>query len=101
MPPRAKASAGCCANRCCSCADPALASRAMAGPAPTDPSAPARYTCEQYLGLVASGALNPDDDVELLEGVIVAMSPSNLPYEAGIFRDLRGGRVSRVLDREP
>lgn len=60
--------------------------RQMAGPAPTDPSAPARYTCEQYLGLVADGVLTPDDDVELLEGVIVAMSPSNLPHEAGLRR---------------
>jgi Uma2 family endonuclease len=58
----------------------------MARPAPADPSAPARYTCEQYLGLVASGVLTPDDDVELLEGVIVAMSPSNLPHDAGVRR---------------
>jgi Uma2 family endonuclease len=58
----------------------------MARPAPTDPSAPARYTCEQYLGLVAAGVLAPDDDVELLEGVIVAMSPSNLPHDAGVRR---------------
>jgi Uma2 family endonuclease len=65
----------------------------MARPAPADPSAPARYTCEQYLGLVADGVLTPDDKVELLEGVIVAMPPSNLPHDAGV------GRVSIALFR--
>ena len=43
------------------------------------PSAPAeaRYTAARYFALVDEGVLGPDDRVELLEGVIVAMSPQN------------------------
>ena len=58
----------------------------MAHPAPTDPAAPARWTVEQYLRLVDDGVLGPDDKVELLEGVIVAMAPANLPHDAGVVR---------------
>jgi len=36
-----------------------------------------RYTTDQYFRLVETGALTPEDHVELLEGVIVAMSPQN------------------------
>jgi len=44
-------------------------------PAPTLPGAPAgRYSAEQYLRLVDDGVLGPDDRVELLEGVVVAMA---------------------------
>ncbi len=57
----------------------------MAHPAPTDPVAPARWTTEHYLRLVDEGVLGPDDKVELLEGVIVAM-PSNTAHEAGVVR---------------
>jgi Uma2 family endonuclease len=56
----------------------------MAEPALPDPVAPERWTAEQYLRLVDDGVLGPDDDVELLEGVIVSMSPSNVAHEAGI-----------------
>ncbi len=42
----------------------------------------AGYTYEQYLGLVELGLLNEADRVELLDGVIVAKSPSN-PRHAG------------------
>ena len=49
----------------------------MAHPAPADPAAPARWTTEQFLHLVDEGVLGPDDKLELLEGVIVAMAPSN------------------------
>jgi Uma2 family endonuclease len=51
----------------------------MAAPAYTEP----RYTCEDYFGLVAAGLVRPDDRIELLEGVIVAMSPQN-PLHAAI-----------------
>jgi Uma2 family endonuclease len=44
------------------------------------------YTYEQYFGLVESGLLSEDDPVELLDGVIVAKSPSNPPHAAGVWR---------------
>jgi Uma2 family endonuclease len=48
------------------------------------PAAPAesRYTTEAYFDLIAAGIVRPDDRVELLEGVIVAMSPQNPPHAA-------------------
>ena len=46
---------------------------AMAHPAP----AASRCTSEEFFELVARGVLAPDDRVELLEGVIVAMAPQN------------------------
>src|SRR2546428_9465223 len=58
----------------------------MLPPAPTDPAAPARWTTEHYLRLVDEGVLGPDDKVELLEGVIVAMAPSNARHASGIVR---------------
>lgn len=39
-----------------------------------------RITREYYWRLVADGVIGPDDRVELLEGVIVAMSPQNPPH---------------------
>src|SRR3989442_14440797 len=45
----------------------------MAHPAP----AASRCTSEEFFELVARGVLAPDDRVELLEGVIVAMAPQN------------------------
>jgi Uma2 family endonuclease len=58
----------------------------MIHPAPIDPVAPARWTAEQYMALVDEGVLGPDDRVELLEGVIVAMAPQNVPHAAGVSR---------------
>lgn len=43
-----------------------------------------RYTVDEYFGLVAGGLLHPDDRVELLEGVIVAMAPQNPPHAGTI-----------------
>jgi Uma2 family endonuclease len=43
-------------------------------------------TVERYLGLVEAGVLSEDDRVELLEGVVVAMTPSNPPHAAGVAR---------------
>lgn len=48
----------------------------MAQPAHIEP----RYTSESYFRLVETGVLRPEDRVELLEGVIVAMSPQNPPH---------------------
>jgi Uma2 family endonuclease len=58
----------------------------MTHPAPVDPVLPARWTAERYLHLVDEGVLGPDDRVELLEGVIVAMAPHNEPHAAGVRR---------------
>ena len=58
-----------------------------------------RYTTDEYFRLVETGALRPDDRVELLEGVIVAMSPQN-PLHASrtkraydVLRDAVGERA--------
>ncbi len=48
--------------------------------------AAARYTAARYLALVDEGVLGPDDRVELLEGVIVAMSPHNPPHASAVVR---------------
>jgi Uma2 family endonuclease len=58
------------------------------------PHEPARVDVEHYLGLVETGALAEDDRVELLEGVIVAMPPSNPPHAAVV------SMVSEVLLRQ-
>jgi len=42
-----------------------------------------RYTCHDYFRLVSAGVVRPDDRIELLEGVIVAMSPQN-PLHASV-----------------
>lgn len=52
----------------------------MSTPAPSLPSRPGPYTVEQYFRLAEEGVLGPDDRVELLEGVIVPMSPANPPH---------------------
>jgi len=63
------------AHRHCDPPAPGVASPRMDVPAPTLPGAPAgRYSAEQYLRLVDDGVLGPDDRVELLEGVVVAMA---------------------------
>ena len=54
----------------------------MIQPAPAE----RRYTVERYLALVEAGTLGPNDRVELLEGVIVAMPPQNPPHAAAIRR---------------
>jgi len=45
-----------------------------------------RLTSDEFFGLVAKGVLQPDDRVELLEGVVVAMSPQNPPHAAALRR---------------
>lgn len=71
-------------------------SRAMAGTAPVD----TRYTCDEYLALVDTGVLRPDDRVELLDGVIVSMAPQNPPHASGtaliddVLREAIGKRAA-------
>ena len=58
----------------------------MADAAPTDRGTSSRFTAERYFGLVAEGLLAEDDRVELLEGVVVAMSPRNARHDAAVTR---------------
>jgi Uma2 family endonuclease len=58
----------------------------MADLAPAVPSEPTRMTVESYFGLLEAGVVSPDDRVELLEGVVVAMTPSNPLHAAGVAR---------------
>jgi len=44
------------------------------------------YSVESYFGLVRSGELDPDDHVELLDGVIVAEAPQDPPHASAISR---------------
>jgi Uma2 family endonuclease len=55
----------------------------MAMPAPSHP-APTRLSAERYLALVDEGVLGPEDRVELLEGVVVSMSPQNPLHAATV-----------------
>ncbi|MEO6029602.1 MAG: Uma2 family endonuclease [Candidatus Binatia bacterium] len=45
-----------------------------------------RVTRERYWQLVEDGVIGPDDRVELLDGVIVAMSPQNPPHAYAVAR---------------
>lgn len=61
------------------------------------------YTVDSYFGLVRTGALDPDDRVELLEGVIVAEPPQNPRHASGITRvdaALRAAVGQRAVIRE-
>ena len=52
---------------------------------PAEP-APTRLDAERYFALVARGDIRPDDRVELLEGVVVSMSPQGSPHANAIAR---------------
>jgi Uma2 family endonuclease len=68
-------------------------------PAPTVPGAPTgRFTAERYLRLVDDGVLGPDDRVELLCGVVVAMAAQNSPHASGVAR-ATGALFHAVADR--
>jgi Uma2 family endonuclease len=55
----------------------------------TAPPSESRLTAERYLALVEQGVLGPDDRVELIEGVIVAMAPHSMAHAAGVRRATR------------
>ena len=75
----------------------------MTYPAPADPSGDPRYTSARYFALVDEGVLSPDDRVELLEGVIVAMAPQS-PTHGGaasvVAEVLRRALEGRAAVRE-
>ena len=61
-------------------------------PALPDETTDPRMTVEQYFALVDQGLLEPDDRVELLDGVVVAMSPPNPPHAGNTDRVARAIR---------
>jgi len=65
----------------------------MAIPAPIEPATSIRMTVERYFALVDEGVLGPSDRVELLEGVVVAMSPRNPAHDTVV------SLVDRALSR--
>jgi Uma2 family endonuclease len=65
---------------------------------PSVPSEPPRITVEQYFGLVEAGVLTEDDRVELLEGVIVSMTPSGPAHATAVAKVTRA-LLSVVGDR--
>ena len=61
-------------------------------PALPNEAADSRMTVDEYLGLVDRGLLEPDDRVELLDGVVVAMAPPNPPHCGNTARMVRALR---------
>ncbi len=62
----------------------------------------AGFTRERYLALVDEGLLDPDDRVELLEGVVVAMAPANPRHAVATDKTaeaLRGAIAGRAAVR--
>jgi Uma2 family endonuclease len=45
-----------------------------------------RYSAKEYFALVDEGLISPDERVELLDGLIVAMSPQNPAHAATTWR---------------
>ena len=54
--------------------------------APQQPEAPTRIPTSEYLRLIETGVLGKDDRVELLGGVIVAMTPSDPSHATATMR---------------
>jgi Uma2 family endonuclease len=63
------------------------------------PGTDARYTSDRYFALVKEGVLGADDRVELLEGVVVSMSPQSPRHASAVswaydaLRDATKGRA--------
>ncbi len=49
-------------------------------------SEPDRIDVKRYYELVECGIVSPDDRIELLDGIIVAMAPSSPLHAAGVYR---------------
>ena len=74
----------------------------MAVAVPPAGTVPERFTAERYLALVDDGVLGPEDRVELLEGVIVAMAPQSARHAAATSRvddALRAAIGTRAVTR--
>ena len=53
-----------------------------------------RLTSERYFALIDEGVLGPDDKVELLEGVVVAMAPEGPRHEVAIDKTAEALRLA-------
>jgi Uma2 family endonuclease len=61
-----------------------------------------RYTSEQYFRLAEKGIIDPDERVELLEGLIVAMSPHSPRHASAttrVYETLRRAVAGRAVIR--
>ena len=56
----------------------------MPEPAPTAPGLPARCSVDDFFASSTAGMLHPDDRVELLEGVVVAMASEDPWHASGV-----------------
>jgi len=65
---------------------------------PTAVTTDDRYTSERYFRLAEEGVLEPDDRVELLDGVIVAMAPSG-PRHATVVNQAAQALIRAVASR--
>ena len=75
-------------------------------PALPDEAADPRMTVDEYLALFERGLLGPDDRVELLDGVVVAMAPPNPPHCGNTERVVRAlrqavGTRAHVREEKP
>src|SRR6185503_8253755 len=75
-------------------------------PALPDEAADPRMTVDEYLALFERGVLGPDDRVELLDGVVVAMAPPNPPHCGNTERVARAlrravGERAHVREEKP
>lgn len=48
------------------------------------PANDGRYTADSYFALVEQGLIDPDEKVELLDGIVVAMPPQQPPHATGV-----------------
>src|SRR3989442_11766782 len=69
-------------------------------PAPSEPAAPTRMTVERYFALVDEGLLEPDDRVELLEGVVARGGPLPGTNGPGSWRAAHAGSSPRCSGRD-
>ena len=76
--------------------------------APQTPGEPYRFTVDEYLRMAEQGTLDPDVRTELLDGVIVVMSPQNAPHiwtlsaiVEQLILGLAGHRAWQVISQIP
>lgn len=50
---------------------------------------PGRLSTAQYLRMIETGVLGPEDHVELIDGVVVEMSPAGVPHNGFLINIIR------------
>ncbi|MGD9632709.1 MAG: Uma2 family endonuclease [Pirellulales bacterium] len=56
-----------------------------------------RFSTAQYLRMIDVGVLGPEDHVELIDGVVVEMSPAGIPHNGFLINIIR--TMAPLLDR--